>query len=501
MSTETYGYDNMNRLSTVDRSEDGKRDAFDYNVLSEMNSAKYGLVNNANPNRTVSYDLDKSGNRNSVTDTGVVTNYTQSTTADALNQYSTVGGQTVGNGTDHQISSYQGVTYTYINGGRMTHAQNTGNTYDIKYDALGRAVSRTLNGAKTYYYYDGEKPINEMGATSASNVYGLGIDEIVIRYEPADAFYFYQDHEGSVTHVRDNAGAVEKYRYDAFGTPTIRAPAGALRAHSQVGSNGNRFLFTGREWNDTFDIYEYRARAYHPGLGRFMSEDPKGFDAGDYNLYRYCGNDPLDRTDPMGLEVVGNQTEVSSPIKPTIRDKVRETMELLGYSPIAIGRQTLRFEAAVHAVQISGKTYQQSSNREKLLQVMAEKAHDRMEQERGNPRVSEVSTYLSQKSNGAEDYLGHPLTLQNVRRDSLMGSDLFNKTLGEKDPSPSGYHVVAGIVAQRVYRANMSFRDQKAFHDLGYDGYTVVPGDYSHHGAFYIHPYHYPDAPAQLPGY
>jgi hypothetical protein len=41
-----------------------------------------------------------------------------------------------------------------------------------------------------------------------------------------------------------------------------------------------------------------------------MSEDPKLFDAGlpavasaqagDYNLYRYCHNDPLDMTDPMG---------------------------------------------------------------------------------------------------------------------------------------------------------------------------------------------------------
>jgi hypothetical protein len=37
-------------------------------------------------------------------------------------------------------------------------------------------------------------------------------------------------------------------------------------------------------------------------LGRFMSEDPKGFDAGDYNLFRYCGNDPEDRTDPTGLQ-------------------------------------------------------------------------------------------------------------------------------------------------------------------------------------------------------
>jgi hypothetical protein len=32
-----------------------------------------------------------------------------------------------------------------------------------------------------------------------------------------------------------------------------------------------------------------------------MSEDPKGFDSGDYNLFRYCHNDPIDFTDPMGL--------------------------------------------------------------------------------------------------------------------------------------------------------------------------------------------------------
>ena len=32
-----------------------------------------------------------------------------------------------------------------------------------------------------------------------------------------------------------------------------------------------------------------------------MSEDPKLFAAGDNNFFRYCGNDPEDRTDPMGL--------------------------------------------------------------------------------------------------------------------------------------------------------------------------------------------------------
>src|SRR5215211_6815040 len=72
----------------------------------------------------------------------------------------------------------------------------------------------------------------------------------------------------------------------------------------------NRFLFTGREYaatyrattNAAFNFYEYRARAYNPKVGRFMSEDPKLFDAGDYNLFRYCHNDPIDFTDPMGQE-------------------------------------------------------------------------------------------------------------------------------------------------------------------------------------------------------
>src|SRR6266545_3659259 len=92
--------------------------------------------------------------------------------------------------------------------------------------------------------------------------------------------------------------AKEWHKYDAFGAVRILAPNGTERATSLY---KNRFLFTGREYAATFGFYEYRARAYNPTLGRFMSEDPKGFDAGDYNLFRYCHNDPLDRTDPMGL--------------------------------------------------------------------------------------------------------------------------------------------------------------------------------------------------------
>jgi uncharacterized protein RhaS with RHS repeats len=40
---------------------------------------------------------------------------------------------------------------------------------------------------------------------------------------------------------------------------------------------------------------------YQPELGRFLQPDPKEFAAGDYNLYRYCHNDPVNKSDPDGL--------------------------------------------------------------------------------------------------------------------------------------------------------------------------------------------------------
>jgi hypothetical protein len=43
---------------------------------------------------------------------------------------------------------------------------------------------------------------------------------------------------------------------------------------------------------------------YQPELGRFLQPDPQEFGAGDYNLYRYCHNDPVNNSDPTGMEQV-----------------------------------------------------------------------------------------------------------------------------------------------------------------------------------------------------
>jgi RHS repeat-associated protein len=236
----------------------------------------------------------------------------KSYTPNVINQYSNAEGLPVTNGSEHEIAAYEGVSYTYINDGHLASVTNTttGSTMAYSYDALGRCVKRLRDGWDAKYnYYDGEKELVECGpagGVSFRNVYGKGIDEIIMRTDNTRGgivLYYQQDQEGSVTQLTDRTGAViEKYQYDAFGAPVIRNGAGAVISASAY---GNPLLFTGRRYQPTFGFYEYRARAYHPGLGRFTSEDPKLFDAGDYNLYRYCHNDPLDLTDPMGTEVLG----------------------------------------------------------------------------------------------------------------------------------------------------------------------------------------------------
>ena len=301
----------LKAIAYIGASGSGVKSA-DYSFERDCGQQPGGHGNPQTASRTVTYSYDPAGNRTIVLDS---VNRNTSYTPNSLNQYTAVNGTAVTNGSEHEISEYQGLHYTYINDERLTSVNGGfGISYQLAYDALGRCVTRTVNGTQgnitTYYIYDGEKPILEYRSNGqiVRNLYGKGVDEILMRTDPSvnggAAFYCQQDHEGSVTYLTNVSGSViEKYKYDVFGAPTFYNESGT---QIPVSSYNNRFLFTGREYTAGFGFYEYRARAYHPGLGRFMSEDPKLFDAGDYNLFRYCHNDPIDFTDPMGLDAVPN---------------------------------------------------------------------------------------------------------------------------------------------------------------------------------------------------
>ncbi|MBL8871283.1 MAG: RHS repeat-associated core domain-containing protein [Planctomycetaceae bacterium] len=105
------------------------------------------------------------------------------------------------------------------------------------------------------------------------------------------------DHIGSIRDVvrynpATNTTQVANHLfYDAFGN---------IVSESDVNLE-HRFAFTGREWDEEIDLQYNRARYYAPQMGRWISKDPLGFDAGDMNLYRYVGNGPTDASDPSGL--------------------------------------------------------------------------------------------------------------------------------------------------------------------------------------------------------
>jgi len=100
----------------------------------------------------------------------------------------------------------------------------------------------------------------------------------------------------------DDGSVVERYAYDAFGTPTIHDAGGTPRREAP---SGNRFLFTGREYDSETGFYHYRARTYDPGTGTFLQEDPLGLVDG-LNPVAYVLGNPVSLTDPMGTRALGD---------------------------------------------------------------------------------------------------------------------------------------------------------------------------------------------------
>ncbi|MEO8497038.1 MAG: RHS repeat-associated core domain-containing protein [Planctomycetota bacterium] len=98
------------------------------------------------------------------------------------------------------------------------------------------------------------------------------------------------DNLATVRDLIKNDGTLgEHYTYDSYGD--IESGDATI----------TRYLYTSREHDTDTGLQYNRARWYDAEVGRWISEDPLGFVAGDFSLSRDVANSPITNRDPSGL--------------------------------------------------------------------------------------------------------------------------------------------------------------------------------------------------------
>jgi RHS repeat-associated protein len=187
------------------------------------------------------------------------------------------------------------------------------------YDVWNQWVRRQVDSgspliADTYFIYDAGQLVMSFDALRGSNategkisrghryLWGPAVDQLL-----AEEGVKYQGSEGTLWQLTDNLGSVRDLAeydeasgttsvvnhitYDAFGNVT-----------SETAAVDHLFGYTGRAYDEETDLQNNHNRWYDAASGKWLSEDPIGFAAGDANLYRYVGNSATNATDPDGQQ-------------------------------------------------------------------------------------------------------------------------------------------------------------------------------------------------------
>jgi RHS repeat-associated protein len=282
----TYAYNNLGQQTGITRG-DGTTTAYGYDAAGRMSSLSHNMAGSA-ADVAFTYTWNPAGQiaSRTVSNSAYVYAPTTGSTSyvnNGLNQVTSVGGVAVTYNGTKSIATALGNSYGYDYANRLTSGTIGGTAYTFTYDPQGRLYS----SAGGRFQYAGDQLIgeyNSSGGLTARHVPGPGLDQPVASYFGSARVQQIADERGSIIGVQDAGGAVNINRYDEYGVP----------------SAANRFQYTGQAWMAP-GLYNYRARAYAPQLGRFLQPDPIGYAAGA-NVYAYVGGDPVNLTDPSGLD-------------------------------------------------------------------------------------------------------------------------------------------------------------------------------------------------------
>ncbi|WP_198363138.1 RHS repeat-associated core domain-containing protein [Thauera sinica] len=277
--TTTYAYDARYRLKTADYPGATNDEAFTYDAVgNRLTHTRGSLAPNAN---TRYYGYTAGTNRLLDIRIGGTGGTVESSFVH-----------------DHEgrLTSQTGAgakALTWDAKGRLKTAGAESYTYDPMDYRIGRSGGSL--GSRSYFLEGEHLESVERGGELVERYFrGAGTDELVAGFlkdgeGKTKPYLFHHDALTNTTAVTGhNGGTIQHLAYGAFGNVLTNS-----------GSSPNRLKYTGRE-DDGTGLYYYRARYYDPGRGRFISEDPLGFAAGDVNFYTYVGNNPTNANDPSG---------------------------------------------------------------------------------------------------------------------------------------------------------------------------------------------------------
>jgi RHS repeat-associated protein len=204
------------------------------------------------------------------------------------------------------LSDPSGKSYSWDFENRLTQVVNPGlGTTTFRYDPFGRRIQKSGPMGTTNYLYDGMAPganiveeVDASGTVLARYAQDVRVDGPLSMLRGGTASYYEQDGINSVTSLSNSTGVLaNSYTFDSFGNLT-----------ASTGTLTNPFRYTGRDFDPETGIYEYRMRYYDPNVGRFLSEDPIGFDGGP-DFYVYVRNSPVGLFDPSGLDALSGDIQ------------------------------------------------------------------------------------------------------------------------------------------------------------------------------------------------
>ena len=310
--TYTFEYDKAGNITKITRG--GYELHYEYDDLNQ-------LVKVTGNGWSEEYTYDNNGNILSVkkTDTASGTveqntyGYANTNWGDMLTSYNGVNMtyDAIGN----PLSYYNGATFTWT-GRRLTGATYGGNSYSFEYNDSGLRTSKTKNGSTVTYLYDGSLLISETTATyMIVYLYDVTGAPIGMQYREHtygqyewDVYYYRKNMQGDIIEVYSAAGTkLVSYSYDTWGNfTTVYYNGGASTAAAL-----NPYTYRGYYYDSDLELYYLQSRYYDSNTGRFISPDgfiTTGQGLTSYNMYAYCGNNPISRTDLTGAfwEKVGN---------------------------------------------------------------------------------------------------------------------------------------------------------------------------------------------------